>query len=350
MRSFVCVTSLLVILGVGGCRQHDRTLIHNDAAFELSDKEMSPTAVFTTTSSSLIVKAAEKYLRAVYSWEPGKQPSLVTQGNMLDITRLSDDNFAAWYSDNDNQQFVVTFNPQHLTSQPLALPKTVPGWGECEGNNEVFVCIGNRPGMRMADKDFDEMAFTAVLIVDLGQSQRATHWFGVKHQTDYRFDLAHKLIYVSEWVAPPSSRVVNIFNFKGKKLGASDESNLQARSPSGRFMESLHEDGAEEWRIYEVASKQELFAFNCDKPGCKSGEHGDYYWNPVIDGQFAVIRDLGQAYGKDSTCDVYQALPQRLLKSIPCDGMPVYDWSRDGKELVTIQYLHGVYRRENVNQ
>jgi hypothetical protein len=125
---------------------------------------------------------------------------------------------------------------------------------------------------------------------------------------------------------------VEIFNLKGESLGPSDESHLQATSRSGRFIESLHRDGQESWQIYELATKQQLFAFNCGGPDCKTGDHNDDYWNPVIDGQFAVVRDSGKAYGKGSTCDVYQTTPPHLVKSFPCDGLMVYDWSRAGRK------------------
>jgi hypothetical protein len=120
-------------------------------------------------------------------------------------------------------------------------------------------------------------------------------------------------------------------------------------SPSGRFIESLHEDGDEAWQIYELATRQQLFAFNCGEPGCKTGDHGISYWNPVIDGQFAVVRDSGKPHGMGSSCDVYQASPPRLVKSFPCTSLIEYDWSRDGKELITVEYDGGTYHRETVN-
>jgi hypothetical protein len=360
---------LLMVLGVlGGCRQHAgavansdnksaqsagapanndinaaqqvRTAARDDIKFVVPGKGV--TAVFTTKSRSLIIKAADADLRAAYAWEPGQEPKLLVQGKIWGITRLSDDSFAAWYSDKHDQTYVVTFNAQQLTSQPLALPK-FSGWGVCEGNYEMFVCLGNRPGMN--PDDVDERGFTAVLVVDL--EARKTSWFDVGHRTDYRLDTSRKLIYVSDQFAP--GRVVEIFNLKGESVGPSDESHLQATSPSGRFIESIHEDGGEAWQIYELATKQELFAFNCAGPDCKKGDHNDSYWNPVIDGQFAVVRDSGKSYGKGSSCDVYQASPPHLVKSFPCNALIVYDWSRDGKELITLEWDGGSYHRESVN-
>ena len=319
------------------------TVASDDIKFVVPGKGV--TAVFTTKSRSLIIKAAEQFVRAAYAWEPGQQPKLLVQGNMLEITRLSDDSFAASYSDSDDQTSVVTFNAQQLTSQPLHLPKSPSGWGGCEGNEEALVCLGNRPGMRR--EDVDEMGFTALLVVDL--AERKTNWFDVGHRTAYRLDAPHKLIYVSDQDAQAPLRIVEVFNLKGESLGPSDKSHVQATSPSGRFIESLPEDGSEEWQIYELATKKELFAFNCGGPDCNTGDHKGYYWNPVIDGQFAVVRDNGKPYGKGSSCDVYQGSPPHLVKSFPCNTLIEYDWSRDGKELITLEYAGGSYHREGVN-
>jgi hypothetical protein len=372
--SVVSAALLLTVLGVlGGCRrqagavangdnksaqsagnpanngiktaQQVQTAASDDIKFLVPGR--SVTAVFTTKSRSLIVKAAETNLRAAYTWEPGQQPKLLVQGNGLEITRLSDDSFAAWYSDSDEQTFAVTFNAQQLTSPIIALP-TFSGWGGCEGNDALLVCLGNRPGM--SPDDVDEMGFTAVLVVDL--AARKTTWFDVGHRTHYRLDASRKLIYVSDHYA--HDRVVEIFNLKGETLGPSDESHLQATSPSGRFIQSLPEHGDEGWQIYELASKQQLFAFNggaaCNGGAiCKTGDHNDSYWNPVMDGQFAVVRDSGKPYGKGSSCDVYQASPPHLVKSFPCTSLIEYDWSRDGKALITLEYDGGSYHIENVN-
>lgn len=99
-------------------------------------KGMSPTGVFTTNSSSLVIKAAGDIdHRSLYSWEPGNAPSVIIEGRDLDITRLSDDTFAAWYSDN-NRQEIVTLDAQKLIPQPLKFPNGGPsGWGGCEGHN-----------------------------------------------------------------------------------------------------------------------------------------------------------------------------------------------------------------------
>src|SRR5260221_10322604 len=153
---------------LGGCRRQAGTVANSDnkpaqSARTLADNDRKPaqqlrtaaidpdkfpepekmvTALFTTKSHSLIVKAAERFDRAAYAWEPGQKPKLLVQGNMLEITRLSDDNFAALYYDSDDQTSVVTFNAQQLTLQPLSLPKTPSGWGRCQGNDQVLVCIG----------------------------------------------------------------------------------------------------------------------------------------------------------------------------------------------------------------
>ncbi|MFZ3258234.1 MAG: hypothetical protein WA170_14140, partial [Candidatus Acidiferrales bacterium] len=64
--------------------------------------------------------------------------------------------------------------------------------------------------------------------------------------------------------------------------------------------------------------------------------------------QIVAIRS-GGAYGKGGACDIYQLSPPRLLKPVPCVGLPAYDWSRDGRELATLQYEGNVFRREPVN-
>jgi len=368
----VSAALVLTVLGVlGGCRRQAATVTNSDNKSAQSvgtpaNSASKPaqqvttgasddiqfvvpgkgvTAVFTTKSRFLIIKAAESSVRAAYAWEPGQQPKLLVQGNGLEITRLSDDSFAASYADTDDQTVVVTFNAQQLTSQPLALPKSPSRWAVCEGNDEVLVCLGNQPGMK--SEDIDEMGFTAVLVVDL--AERKTSWFGVGHRTAFHLDAARKMIYVSDRYVPVSRRAVEIFNLKGESLGSSDESHLQEKSPSGRFIESLPEDGAESWQIYELATKAELFAFNCDGSACKRGDHGESYWNPVIDGQFAVIRDSGKPYGKGSSCDIYQASPPHLVKSFLCSSLMKYDWSRDGKDLITMDWDGGTYHRESVN-
>lgn len=316
--------------------QQVRNAASNDIKFVVPGKDVL--AVFTTKSRSLIVHAAVPDLHGAYAWEPGQEPKLLVQGKVLGVTRLSDDSFAASYSDNDDHSFVVTFNGQQLTSQPLVLPESPSGWGGCEGNDEVLVCQGDRPGMK--PDQVDGMVFTAILVVDL--AERKANWFDVGKDRIaflHRFDVRHKLIYVSG----------ETFNLKGESLGASDGSHLQATSPSGRFIQSLPEDGGESWQIYELSTKKELFAFNCGKPACKSGDNNNDYWNPAFDGQFVAYRHSGKPYDKDATCDVYQASPPQLLKSFLCDGTPVYDWSRDGKELITVAERGGNYHRERVN-
>jgi hypothetical protein len=49
------------------------------------------------------------------------------------------------------------------------------------------------------------------------------------------------------------------------------------------------------------------------------------------------------------TIDVYQASPPHLVKSFPCNALIVYDWTRDGKELITLEWDGGSYHRESVN-
>jgi hypothetical protein len=92
-----------------------------------------------------------------------------------------------------------------------------------------------------------------------------------------------------------------------------------------------------------------LLAFHCDKPECKLGDQiENHYWNPVFDGQVVALNS-GGAYGKGGTCDVYQTSPPRLVKRVTCDGLPAYDWSRDGRELITISYVGSKFHREPVN-
>ena len=202
--------------------------------------------------------------------------------------------------------------------------------------------------MRADDKDYDEMGFSAVLVIDL--EQKKTSWFPVKHQTYFHFDPARRQIYVSgdQTNLNLSSRVES-FDLAGSGRREAHVLDMTL-SPSGHFADSLQEDGAESWEVYDAASKRALLAFGCDKPGCKLGDRQEgHYWNPVFDGQFVALRE-GGAYGKGGMCDVYQAAQSRLVKSVPCDGLPVFDWSRDGCELITIKYEGGEYRRELVNE
>ena len=302
----------------------------------------SPTRVFTTSSSSLVIKAATGDYRALYSWEPGKESKLIVESSDLDVTRLSDDTFAAWYSKNNRQAF-VTLNAHHLISQPLMLPKGGPtGWGACEGDTLNVVCIGDRPEMKVADG----MMFSAVLVIDL--VQRKTSWFPVKYATHHRFDVARKTIYVGDDVGP-SSHWVKAFDLTGNALEAADFSDIVPRSPSGHFAESLQEDGAESWEIRNASNNEVLLAFNCDKPECKVGDRSENQWNPVFKDQVVVLHNSDKPYGKGSTCDVYKCSPPQLLKSVPCDRLPHYDWSRDGREIITIEYSDGEYHRQPVN-
>jgi len=309
-------------------------------------KDMSPTAVFTTTSPSLVIKgAADKYYRSLFSWEPDKAARLLVKGRNLEVTRLSDDVFATWYFEN-SQEVLVTLNAQELTSR-LLLPEGGPaGWQGCAGDTHYVVCIGD-PGMKAEDPDFDEMAFSAVLVVDI-EHQKAT-WFPVKHQTYFHPDLKRRLVSVIDNVAPSTTPYsVNAFDLSGKNRGRARATDILPQSPSGRFAESLQEDGDESWELYDAASKRVLLAFNCDRPECKVGDREDHMWNPAVDGQVVAL-DEGGAYGKGGTCSVYQCLPPQLVKRVSCGGLAVYDWSRDGRELVTIEYEGGKLRRERVN-
>jgi hypothetical protein len=202
--------------------------------------------------------------------------------------------------------------------------------------------------MRADDKDYDEMGFSAVLIIDL--KQQKTSWFPVKHQTYFHFDPVRKHIYVSDdqHDLNLNSRAES-FDLVGNTLGEAHVLDLTL-SPSGHFADSLQEDGADSWEVYDAASKRALLTFGCDKPGCKPGDRQEgHYWNPVFDGQFVALR-TGGAYDYGGICDVYQAEPPRLVKSVPCAGLPVFDWSRDGRELITIKYEGGEYRRELINE
>jgi len=307
---------------------------------------MSPIGVFTTKSSSIVIKAADRVHRSLYSWESGNAPKLIVEGRLLDITRLSDDTFAAWYSDNNEEEF-VTLDAQKLTSQPLTLSKGGPtGWKGCTGDTVHVVCVGDRPRMTVEDKDYDEMGFTAVLVIDL--VHRKTTWFPVGHRTRFRFDLGRKMIYVIDWTAPSIHTQVIAFDLAGKVRGALQSWDVMPLSPSGRFAESLQEDGSESWEVYDASNKKMLLAFNCDRADCKVGDRDDQHWNPMYTDQLIALRSE-QAYFKDGACDLYQVSPPRLVRTIPCSGLPVYDWSRDGRELVTLQYEGGELRREPVN-
>lgn len=367
-RGIARVTVLVLVLGVicAPCSSRSQSFEVESAkksnlnvrsdTFPLP-KGSSPTEVFTTRTLSLIVKTGDitptdRFQRSLYLWEPGKEPKLIVSGHFLDVTRLSDDDFAAtWYSKNTENSPVafVTLNARGHISQPLMLPPSGPiGWGGCEGNTRYVACIGNLPEMRADDKDYDEMGFTAVLVIDL--EQHKTSWFPVKHQTYFHFDPARRQIYVSD--DQPNLNLdsrVESFGLAGNERGEARVLDMTL-SPSGHFADSLQEDGADSWEIYDAASKSVLLAFGCDKPGCKSGDRQEgHYWNPVFDGQFVAL-GTGGAYGKGGMCDVYQAAPPRLVKSVPCGGLPVIDWSRDGRELITIKYEGGGYRRELINE
>jgi len=313
---------------------------------------MTPTGVFTTTSPFLLIKAASgRDHRSLYSWEPNKPPKLIVEGRDLDVTRLSDDTFAAWYPEN-GQEAIVILNAQQVISEPLTLPPGGPtGWNGCAGDMATVVCLGDPPGMSPDDKEYDEMGFSAVVVVDL--ARRKTSWFPVKHRTHFRLDLAGKTIYVSDGNPPFRGASAEAFDFAGNARGEAQISDITLTpSPSGHFSQSLQEDGSESWETHEKKSTKVLLAFNCDRPECKVGDQslrGNSDWNPIFDGQFVVLRDSGKAYGEGSTCDIYQPSPARLLKSILCSGLSVYDWSRDGRELITLNEKGNKLRRERVN-
>ncbi len=310
--------------------------------------KLSPTEVFTTTTPSLVIKAAaDAEYRSLYSWVPGGAPKIIVRGRDLDVTRLSNDVFAAWFSEN-NQESIVILNAQGLISAPLMLPPGGPtGWQGCEGDLRNIVCIGNRPEMKVDDKEYDEMGFSAVLVVDL--EKHRTSWFPVEHQTYFHFNSTRKLIYLGDLDTPSMSSPVKAFDLTGNEHWRAQVWDMTL-SPSGRFADSLQEDGSESWKVYDVASKQVLLAFNCDKPGCKVGDRDEgHYWNPVFDGQVVALR-TGGAYGAGGTCDVYQVAAAHLVKRISCGGLPVYDWSRDGREIITIKYEGGEYQRDAINE
>jgi hypothetical protein len=367
-RGIARITTLLLVVGIiCACRSNRAQSFEVESAkksnsnirsatFPLS-KGSSPTEVFTTKTLSLVVKTgdttpSDRFQRSLYLWEPGKEPKLLVSGHFLEVIRLSDDDFAAtWYLTNSENSPVafVTLNANGHILQPLMLPPSGPtGWGGCEGNTRYVACIGNLPKMRADDKDYDEMGFSAVLIIDL--KQQKTSWFPVKHQTYFHFDPVRKHIYVSDdqHDLNLNSRAES-FDLVGNTLGEAHVLDLTL-SPSGHFADSLQEDGADSWEVYDAASKRALLTFGCDKPGCKPGDRQEgHYWNPVFDGQFVALR-TGGAYDYGGICDVYQAEPPRLVKSVPCAGLPVFDWSRDGRELITIKYEGGEYRRELINE
>lgn len=361
------IAVLLVLGGISACRGirvpspgRDSVRKPNpdvgSAVFPLS-KGSSPTEVFTTTTPLLLVKTGEitpvdQFQRSLYLWEPGTAPKQVISGHFLEVARLSDDDFAAsWYSRNseDSPVAFVTLNARGRVSQRLILPPSGPtGWGGCEGDTQYVACIGNPPGTKADDKDYDEMGFSAVLVIDL--KQQKTSWFPVGHRTYFHFDPAHERVYVSDDQANLNlNSKVQTFDLGGKARGTAFALNMTL-SPSGHYAGSLSEDGADSWEIYDATSRRALLSFGCDKPGCKVGDHQEgHLWNPVIDGQFVAL-ETGGAYGNGGTCDVYQSARSLLVKSVPCDGLPVVDWSRDGREIITIKYEGGEYRRELINE
>ena len=102
----------------------------------------------------------------------------------------------------------------------------MPADSGCEGEMVRIVCIGNRPGMSIEDKDYDEMGFSAVLIIDL--MRQKTSWFPVKGRTRFRFDPTRKIIYVSDFISPSSPSSVEAFDLAGKTLGPAKMSDMTA--------------------------------------------------------------------------------------------------------------------------
>ncbi len=188
------------------------------------------------------------------------------------------------------------------------------------------------------------MAFSAVLAVNLKSGK--TSWFPVGHQTYFHFLSDRKLIYVCD--RPSLGSPVAVFDLAGRARGRAKGWDM-LMSPSGQFTEFLQEDGAVFWYVYDHTSRRKLLAFNCDEPECRIGERSEgHQWNPKFDDQIVALTTEG-VYGSDGTCDVYQVTPPRLVKRLPCGGLPVVDWSRDGRELITIKYEGGEYQQILVN-
>ncbi|HEX3880758.1 MAG TPA: hypothetical protein VHW24_27440 [Bryobacteraceae bacterium] len=155
------------------------------------------------------------------------------------------------------------------------------------------------------------------------------------------------MIYVVDQTSASSHSSVAAFDLSGNEQGSAHLSDIMPPSPSGRFAESLQEDGSGSWKVYEF-NLRVLLSFNCDRPRCKQGDRDTQHWNPKLNDQMIALR-TGGAFGKGGACDVYQLSPAHLLKTVRCVGLPVYDWSRDGREIVTLEYEGGRLRREPVN-
>lgn len=340
----------LLLAGAGSqlCTSAQGTIPLKGTAILSLPSGMNPTRLFTTTTTSLLVKAAKDAKnRYLFSWQVGQAPKLITVGRDLDVTRLANNTFAAWYFDG-GQEKLVTLDGQKLLSKPLFLPNGGPtGWQSCTGNIVRVVCIGNLPTTR-AD-DYDEMGFTAVLVVNL--ETRKMNWFPVDDRTYFRFDPTREMIYVADDIYASRKIRVRQFDLAGDDKGSAHLSDVMMPSPSGQFLETLQEDGSEFWAVYEASTMKPLLSFNCDRPGCREGDRDEdnQHWNPKFSHQIVVIRD-GGAYGIGGACDVYQLLDRpHLLKTVPCEGLPVYDWSRDGKALLTIQYEGGRFSSQPIN-
>jgi hypothetical protein len=346
-RVLPCLLFAVVCVCAGCCANATGQVPDGSHAVVPLPEGMEPTAIFTTDSPFLVIKAAnDAYHRSVYSWQPGKAPILIVKGRDLDITRLSDNIFAAWFSDDDQEQ-IVTLNGKKIVSQPLVLPNGGPrGWGSCEGDSHQVVCIGDRPGMTEQDKDYDETGFTAVLVVNL--ATRQTDWFSVGDRTHFRFDQKRQMVYVVDWDSPSPHVPVEAFDLSGKNRGRTQLRDVMPSSPTGQYVESLTEDGSESWEVYEAATMKPLIKFNCDEAGCKEGDNDYTPWNPKFAHQIVVNRS-GGAYGKGGACDIYELSPPHLLKTVPCEGLPVYDWTRDGREVVTLQEEGNIFRPQSVN-
>jgi hypothetical protein len=350
-REGFCVLSLLLVATLctcGGCRASLAGRVADSTSVVVPlPAGTDPTGIFTTDSPFLVIKAAnDAYHRSVYSWQAGKPPILIVEGRDLDITRLSNNTFAAWFSD-DHQEQIVTLNEKKIVSEPLVLPNGGPrGWSDCEGDSHQVVCIGDRPGMTEQDKDYDETGFTAVLIID--RATRQTKWFSVGDRTNFRFDQKRQMVYVVNWDSPSSHVPVEAFDLGGKDRGRAQLRDVMPSSPTGQYVESLAEDGSESWDVYEAATMKILIKFNCEEARCKEGDNDYTPWNPKFADQIVANRS-GGAYGKGGACDIYQLSPPHLLKTVPCEGLPVYDWTRDGREVVTLQEEGNIFRREPVN-
>ncbi len=94
------------------------------------------------------------------------------------------------------------------------------------------------------------------------------------------------------------------------------------------------------WAVNRARDMKPLLKFNCNQPGCRVGDDSENSWNPVLDGEIAVLAEK---------CEIYDVGTRTLIKSFPCEGQPAYDWSRDGKKLVTLSYEGALYSVHDVH-